>query len=191
MNAEMGLSVDVLRELAIGNTRLESIAQRLNCSKKGVVNATQVLKRRHLIANSPSAAGITPGEYVITELGKNWIAQGLSISPGQGERSKVRTTGLAERVWWHLRNHHLVTVRDILSTHTFGSERSSYIRILKYMHALEHAHIIRRAARRIPVHQSQGLVQWHLVRDLGPKVPMWRQKSNCLYDPNTNITFTV
>jgi len=191
----MGLSEDVLKELDSGRDSLDSIAHVLNRSKKSIVNATQVLKKRKLISGvtrfSNNVDCFIPGKYIITELGRQWIAQGLRVSPGQGCRCKVQTSGLAEKVWWQLRNYKIVTVRDILLSHTVTAERSSYIRVLKYLHALELAEIICRASRKLPVHQSCGMIQWHLVRDLGPKTPMWRQKSKCLYDPNSDSTFSV
>lgn len=191
----MGLSDSVLRELAFGNEDIDSIARDLSRTKKDIVNATQVLKRRELISSVTRSdnvrSPINRGKYVITELGKYWVAQGLKVSPGQGSRSKIKTNGLVDRVWWQIRNYKMVTVRDILVSHTFTTERSSYIRVLKYLHVLESARIIGRSSRKIPCHQSNGMIQWYLVRDLGPKAPLWRQKTRCLYDPNSDSSFAI
>jgi hypothetical protein len=107
--------------------------------------------------------------YVLTDAGRQTAASGQPISPGQGARPRQKTVGLRERAWWEIRAKKTVSLKQILSTHADGSEKSGAINLYKYLLALEKAGLLARLGKRIPAKQSRGRVQWALERDPGPK----------------------
>jgi len=184
----MGLATHVLKAFSGGVLTLDGLVGRLNCPRRDLVKAVQVLKRRGLVRVHETLDGVTGGvgrgTYHLTEAGAAWAETGKPVSPGQGERPRGRTTGLRERAWWHLRAHRIATLKDILTTHAEGHEAAPDINVYKYLAALERAGILVRSAQRLPARQSRGRIQWRLARDLGPKAPVWRESRREIYDPN-------
>lgn len=179
------ISTDVLQAVYNGVTRIEDLALTLPQSKKNLVKAVQVLKKRGL-ACSPDK-----GTYRLTEAGRIWAETGKPVSPGQGERPRRRTRGIRERVWWHFRAHGMATLKELTGTHADGTESAAEINLYKYLSALEKAGVLSRCARRIPARQSRGLVQWKLARDLGPLAPVWRESAKTVYDPNSGEVISI
>lgn len=184
----MSLSTHVLKAFSDGVLTLDGLVGRLCCPRRELVKAVQVLKRRGFVRVHETLDGVTGGvgrgTYYLTEAGVAWAETEKPVSPGQGERPRVRTTGLRERAWWHLRAHRIATLKDILTTHAEGHEAAPDINVYKYLAALERAGVLARSAQRLPARQSRGRVQWRLLRDLGPKAPVWRESARVVYDPN-------
>lgn len=180
----MGIATIVLHALARVDLTVDEIAFIQALRRRQVSEAIQTLRRRQLAERVPDASKIAT--YRITEAGRSWIDSGQEVRSGQGEKPRTRTTGLRERAWWHLRAHKVVTLKDLLTTHALGHEAAPDTNLFKYLSALARAGVLARIARRVPARQSRGLVQWRLVRDLGPKAPVWRERSFAVYDPNAD-----
>ncbi|MGE5621485.1 MAG: hypothetical protein ACM3VY_00515 [Candidatus Bathyarchaeota archaeon] len=187
----MGLSTNVLRQIAAGTVRLEAIAEALGVGHKAVNKAAQVLKKREFITVRAQGDGFRLGIYELTPAGRAWAESGREVMPGQGERPRQRTVGLRERAWWHFRAHRLATLKELLTTHADGTEKAADNNLYKWLAALEKVGILQRSARRLPARQSRGQVQWKLAKDLGPKAPVWRQVAREIFDPNGGKIFPM
>lgn len=181
----MGVSTRVLHALTEGVLTIDEIAGRIAVQRRSVVESIHVLWHRGLVVRQTEGipAGSRVAHYRLTAAGVEWAQSGREIASGQAPKPRTRTCGLRERAWWHLRAHQYATLRELMTTHATGHERDAETNLLKYLSALEKAGILARAGR-LPAKQSRGRVLWRLVLDLGPKAPVWREKSRQIYDPN-------
>lgn len=187
----MGLATQVLTEIAEGNSDLDRLAAVTQHSRNALVKAVQVLKKHGLVltrnGRSAETGGFAPGQYALTDAGRQAAAAGQAIRPGKtGERPRKRTAGLRERIWWHLHTHRVATLAELLNTHAEGDEKAAHINAYKYLVGLEAAGVIRRLDKRQPARQSKGRVVWTRVLDLGPKAPVVRPRAREVYDPNAD-----
>lgn len=187
----MGIATQVLTEIAAGNNDLDRLAAVTQHSRKALVKAVQVLKKNSLVltrtGRSAQTGGFAPGQYALTDAGRQAAESGLVIRPGKtGERPRKHTAGLRERIWWHLHTHRVATLAELLNTHAEGDEKAAHVNAYKYLAGLERAGVIRRLNKRQPARQSKGRVVWTRVLDLGPKAPVVRPRAREVYDPNAD-----
>lgn len=111
---------------------------------------------------------------------------------GQTSRRTV-TIGLRQRAWWVMRRRIVFTLPELLSTLADGTERDASSNLGKYLRALEKAEIIKREASRQPgtALTSNGHLSYRLVVNGGRKAPVWRAKTNAVFDPNTSIEYSL
>lgn len=192
-----GISTAVLSAIHEGVDQLGGLSEKLSRDRRSIVKAVQVLKGRDLVRIvAPDqfdkvfcAAPAT--RYELTEAGREWAESGVPVNAGQGERPRKKTAGLRECAWWELRAHGVTTLHQILMTHATGAEKAADINLYKWLVALERAAILARHAKRVAARQSSGRVQWRLVLDLGILAPVWRQKAQEVYDPNSGKVFAM
>jgi DNA-binding MarR family transcriptional regulator len=185
----MGLSTQVLTAVYAGEGGLPQLAEQLARDKKDIVKAAQTLKKRGLLLIAGGRGA--PRPYVLTEAGKQAAARGEAVHSGQGAHPRPKTIGLRARAWWEIHAHQTVSLERILSTHASGHEKDGARNIYKYLCALEAAGILRRLERKLPAQPSRGRAQWALARSLGPKAPVYRQKANEVYDPNSGAVYPM
>ena len=112
----------------------------------------------------------------------------------QGQISpRTVTIGLRPRAWWVIRKRINFTVQELLSTLADGTERDAVSNLGKYIRALEKAGIVQREATRQPgsALTSPGMLRYRLVINAGRRAPVWRAKSNTVYDPNSGIVYPI
>lgn len=194
----MGLSTSVLSAIHGGVNHLAGLADHLARNKRAIVKAVQVLKGRALLtivaANDFDRVvdkTVPPTRYVLTEAGEQQAISGMKISPGQGERRCKKTIGLRERAWWEMRNKGTANLKQIVTTHADGSEKAAEVNVYKYLVALEKAGILARQGKRLTTRKGNERVQWRLVLDLGVKAPVWRNRAQEVYDPNSEKVFPI
>jgi hypothetical protein len=166
----------VLTEIVRGTAQLAALADAVGGRSKDVVMAVQRLKRRGFVTSARS------GEYAATDAGREFLAQGRQIQGGQDSpRPRTRTRGLRQRAWWVIRARKTVSVPDLLSVLSDGSERAAGSNLQKYLRVLvragymaEHAQVLR-----------FGPPRYRLVRDTGRLAPVFRQRQAAVFDPNT------
>jgi len=103
------------------------------------------------------------------------------------------TQGLRQRAWWVMRRRSRFSLQELLSTLADGSERDAASNLGKYLRALEKAGVIRREAERQPgaALTSNGHIRYRLAINTGRKAPVWRAKSNAVYDPDSGIEYPI
>ncbi|SIQ95397.1 hypothetical protein SAMN05421829_108131 [Aromatoleum tolulyticum] len=177
----------VLVEIVRGTVQLPAIAAAVGGGSKAVVMAVQRLKRRGLVT------AVATGEYAPTEAGRMFLAEGRQVASGQGKRLHTRTRGLRQRVWWVLRARGTVSLPDLLSTLSDGSERDACANLSAYLRALERAGFVAVLEQRHPGHTptSNGYKRYRLVRNNGRQAPVVRQAHGVVFDPNSGETFAI
>lgn len=175
----------VLRAIARGDASPAQISASTGATKSAVRNIAVKLRRRGLI-DSPER-----GAYLLSQAGREWLDGGHTIERcGPTERRTRVARGLRVRAWWLMRQLGRWTLPDLLTTLADGSQRSPRTNLLRYLHGLERAGIVRRAKRVIPGDRpgSHGHVLWMLARDLGPRAPVLRDERREVFDPNHGDT---
>ncbi len=103
------------------------------------------------------------------------------------------TTGLRPRAWWVMRRRLSFTISELQATLCDGSERDANGNLAKWMRALEKAGIVEREEKRQAgsALTSPGMLRYRLIINAGRKAPVWRAKSNTVYDPNSQIVYPI
>ena len=103
------------------------------------------------------------------------------------------TLGLRQRAWWVMRRRIGFTLIELLATLADGSERDAAGNLGKYLRALEKAGVVRRHAGRQPgaALTSPGSLRYQLIINAGRKAPVWRAKTNTVFDPNSGKVYEM
>ncbi len=168
---------------------LDAIDDHAELDRKAITAATGVLFRRGLIER-PAL-----GSYRLTDAGRLALASGTDIKPGpRGARSPKRHAhGLRARMWRAMRLLTKFTIDDLLLRAARGDEAGARNNAVKYVNALEHGGYLVRMKHREPgeAPTSQGYFRWILLRDTGPKPPVWQVGKGRIHDQNTGQTISL
>lgn len=171
-------STAILRALPTDPPRCETVgdlALSTGLSDRQIANAIQVLQRRGLLSIAK------PGCYLITRAGRDWLASGQEVHPGQGEKPRQQARGLAARAWWVMRTRPVgITLDGLLATVATGEEKAARGTLVRYLVALELTGYLARSVARSACERAA----YDLVRNSGPKPPVLRRQSATVYDPN-------
>lgn len=117
----------------------------------------------------------------------------VQVRRPRGRPVQPQTTGLRQRAWWLMRALPRFTMDELLLTVAEGAEKDAPSNLQKYISALERVGVVTRLKRRHPgaTPTSNGHVIWRLANDLGRKAPVWRSKTQVLYDPNSGALLPV
>ncbi|OQW74828.1 MAG: hypothetical protein BVN35_09435 [Proteobacteria bacterium ST_bin11] len=95
------------------------------------------------------------------------------------------TSGLRAKAWWVLRKNKAMTVAEIMLTICDGSEKYAGTNISSWLNKLAKAGVFSREATPLAGREANGRYRYVLVRDLGPKPPVWRRDVKQVFDPNS------
>lgn len=94
--------------------------------------------------------------------------------------------GLNERAWWLIRRRKSVTVKEVLSVVSDGSQKTASYMLSRYFKALTNAGILT-AERR-----GYGrTLHYHLARNVGAVAPKWQRSQKQVYDPNNQQVYPL
>lgn len=183
----MATAQQVLVEIVGGNTHLATLAEAIGKTRNDVVMAVQCLKRRKLVSSS------APGIYEVTDAGRAFLAEGRTVASGQDSpRPRQKTRGLRQRAWWVIRARTVVTIPDLLSTLSDGSEKNASKNLARYLAALVATGFLEETGR-VPgtARTSNGHKRYRLARNNGRQAPVVRQRQGEVFDPNTGESFPI
>jgi hypothetical protein len=84
------------------------------------------------------------------------------------------------------------TVTDLLAIVADGREADAASNLGKYLRALSRAGILAEVGRAKPASlTSNGEIIYRLVRNTGPKAPVWRASRGEVYDPNSGKAWSI
>lgn len=96
------------------------------------------------------------------------------------------TTGLRARAWWLMREKRRFTVPALLQIIADASQQDAASNIGKYTSALARAgYLVEEGREPSARHGDPGHKRYRLVRNTGPKAPVWRGSVRAVFDPNT------
>lgn len=151
---------------------------------KSVENSCRILRKHGLVRKTEQ------GCYKLTTAGRAAIAEGARLRSGpKGARTGhlVREGTLRSRAWLAMRISRKFSIDDIVMLAIRGGERDIHSNLGKYCRTLARAGYL----RPLPTREagtaltSNGFVRYLLLKNTGPKAPVWKQSRGTLYDPNT------
>jgi hypothetical protein len=166
--------------------------------RRDVVSAVDRLRRRGLVV------GISLGRYQRSRDGDRVAAAQVEIKPGpkrpgidaagkrqprplRGDHAAGRGT-LLERSWAALRQLKKATIPELLEL-AAGEESAAANVLGRYLRRLAAHGVVVELKRRVTgvAPTSNGFKQWTLLRDLGPKAPLYRPSTGELVDRNSGL----
>ncbi len=152
-------------------------------SRKAIVMATGVLAQRGLLERR------APGCYRLTAAGRLALESGVAIKSGpRGTHATgVQVRSLRAKLWRAMRALNKFGIDDLLLRAANGDEADARNNAGKYIAALERAGYLIRMKHRQPgeAQTSPGFVRWILIKNTGPRPPVWQLRQGRVFDPNT------
>lgn len=163
---------------------LDEVAAATGLPPERITRLVTALNRNGLISMAQR------GCYRRTPAGDAAIAAGtLPKSGPRGPRGVPNTSqgGLAERLWRALRMLRRATLPELLEI-ADPRECRYDDHAARYLRQLKAAGVTGVSNRKVAgtALTSNGFKQHILLRDLGPKAPIWRQREKRLWDPNSS-----
>lgn len=96
--------------------------------------------------------------------------------------------GLRPRAWWVMREQRRFTLPGLLAIVGDARQRDAASNLRKYLQALTRAGYLVEDGREPPACLTDpGVKRYRLVKNTGPKAPVWRASRKAVFDPNTGI----
>lgn len=188
----MGISTDLLGLIGAAGEAgitLAALADQIPQTKKSISMAATVLAERGLLER------LAPGLYRLTAAGRIALANGAEIKGGPRltHATPVQERSLRARLWRAMRAMNKFGLEDLLLRAASGDECDAANNATKYIGALERAGYLLRLRHRLPGEAltSPGFPRWILVRNTGPRPPVWSRKSARVVDSNTKKTYST
>lgn len=169
---------------------LDELAKISPCSRHETVKIMSRLVSKGVVIR------LETGVYKLSEYGKSLKSNGLkeifhSGPQGQYNRNKHSNNTLRSRIWRLIILNKKVSVDEMLPIATDGDEKSPESNIRKYIKALVKSGYLLEMPRRIKgdALTSNGFKQYMLLRETGPKAPIFRNDKKEMFDPNTGEVF--
>jgi hypothetical protein len=162
------------------------IARMSGVKDKSLENALAKLRRSAFIEL------VDGGLYRITDAGRAFVAAGKRLTSGpRGTQHGHRLwrKSLRQRAWHAMRLRRKFTVEDILLRAAEAGDLDAETNLGKFLRALVAAGYLTVLSRTKDANApttSNGVKRYLLVRDSGPRAPVWSDKRGSMYDPNTD-----
>lgn len=164
---------------------IADIAEALGLTPIQVGKATGELIGRGYLAR------VERGCFQLTADGARAVAEGVEIRSGhRGSvdtiRKPVRNT-MRQRAWKAMQIHREFTVPDIAMVVARDNPEAAYNSLQCFLRQLVAAGYLMRSARKAPGTSitSNGFNLFRLIRDTGPRAPVFSQKRHAFHDFNT------
>lgn len=188
----MGISTELLGLIGAAGQpgiTLAALDEQVPQSKKAIVMAAGVLAERGLLERP------APGLYRLTPAGRIALANGAEIKggPRRTHLTAVQENSLRARLWRAMRAMNKFGLDDLLLRAATGTEGDAANNAIKYVNVLERAGYLLRLRQRLPgeAPTSPGFPRWILLRNSGPRPPVWRKRHAEILDPNTGKTYPL
>lgn len=188
--ARISHTVLTMLPAAPGVITLAKLTKATGLTGEQVKNAVDRLSKRGLVVHVGLA------RYQRSAAGDKFIAAGAKVKPGPGAGGKrplraddaAGRDTLRDRAWGALRQLRKATLPELIELAGKGTEADPTANLRRYLWKLVEYEIVHKLKRRAPglAPTSNGFVQFLLVRDLGPKAPLWRSSTRHLIDRNSD-----
>ena len=177
----------ILNALAGAESSLttKNIADGTGIDRIQVSKSCTILRSRGLIGEE------TVGRFRAMSAGREFLAQGQAVQPGpkgpHTGKPQPQSQGLRARAWAAMRAQGQFTVGGLVEIAVKGGEAYPHNNIRAYVRKLEAAGYVARLRRRQAgtAPTSNGYIRYLLLKNTGPKAPIWRLRTGVLFDPNT------
>lgn len=175
----------LLRHLSAGVClTADQMAEALGITRAQAMNAARKLMRRSYLEK------MAVGCFQLSEAGKAAAASGTTITSGpKGKTGAIATRRhtFRERAWLAMRIQRRFTIGQIVASAARDGERNARENARKYLAQLGQAGFVKELPNRLPgtCMGSNGFKRWMLVRDTGPRAPVYRAELRAMHDFNT------
>jgi hypothetical protein len=175
----------LLRHLAAGVClTADQMAEALGITRAQAMNAARKLLRRGYLEK------MAAGCFQLSEAGKAAALSGITITSGPKGKTGViatRRQTFRERAWLAMRIHHRFTIGQIVASAARDGERNARENARKYLAQLGQAGFVKELPNRLPGTSmgSNGFKRWVLIRNTGPRAPVYRAELQTVHDFNT------
>jgi hypothetical protein len=171
----------LLQALGGGPLSRAEVQDRLGLNWRQTTNAGRSLLRRGLMAI------LADGRYRLTDEGRAAADRGDVITGGPKGQVKIERNTFRQRAWAAMRAQRSFTVGAIVAAAATPADHDPRDNAARYISRLRQAGFLAEERRRQPgtAAGSNGFKVYRLVRDPGPKAPIWREGAGCLRDPNS------
>lgn len=131
------------------------------------------------------------GCFQLTEAGAQAVANGVRIcGGGSGPTKSIRKPSrntIRQRAWRAMQIHREFTVPDIAMVVSRADPPKAYKSLHGFLRQLVAAGYVMRTARKVPgtASGSNGFNRFRLIRDTGPRAPVYSHKRGSFHDFNT------
>ncbi|MFN3314325.1 MAG: hypothetical protein ACK46Q_12780 [Hyphomonas sp.] len=177
-----GAAMAVFTALGNGTGRtLEELMSDLGLERRQAVNAAQNLRQRQYLTAAPG------GVLCLTETGQAALAAGEKISGSRQKTVRAIRDTFRERAWRSMRIRRRFTVGELVSDAARDDDAQPHDNARRYLARLAAAGFVKELPGRTASHApgSNGHKRYMLIRNNGPKAPIWRAEANVVHDFNT------
>ncbi|GAA0311517.1 MULTISPECIES: helix-turn-helix domain-containing protein [Rhodovulum] len=174
----------LLHHLGEACLMIDEIAGQLGLSHRQVSAAAAGLIERGYVER------LERGCFQLTDSGRFAARNAVRIVSGpRGPHRKPKAPWrdtIRQRAWAAMRIKRQFTIREIAMVAARGDEGDPVDNLTRYFRALVQAGYLRQLARE-PGHApgSNGFLRFQLVRDTGPRAPVWSDVRRAVHDHNT------
>lgn len=176
-------STMVLRALAsaAAGRDIDALVAELDLNRRQITNATVKLLQKGLILRQRD------GVLRLTEDGVAAAAEGTVIRGSRQKVSRSQRNTFRERAWRSMRVRRRFTISEVVSDAAGPDDRQPDDNARRYVSRLRQAGFVMELPRRAPgtALSSNGFKRFALVRNSGPRAPVWCGEKGTVHDFNT------
>lgn len=171
----------LLQALANGPLTRAEVKERLGLDWRQTTNSARALMRRGYLSV------LDGGRFQLSDAGLAACAAGEAITSGPKGKVKMIRDTFRERAWRAMRVRKVFTIGEIVADAISDDGRQPRDNAARYISRLKQAGYVKELPRRSPgtAIGSNGFKRFALVRNSGPKAPVFREAAVCIHDPNT------
>jgi len=176
-----GAPTALLRALAGGPLSRAEVKEQLGFDWRQTTNSARALMRRGYLTV------LENGRYQLSDSGLEAAGRGEKVSGSRHVTVKTVRDTFRERAWRAMRVRKVFTIGEIVSDAASDDGGQPRDNAARYISRLKQAGYIKEMPRRAPgtAIGSNGFKRFALVRNSGPKAPVFREGAGCIHDPNT------
>lgn len=176
-----GAPTALLRALAGGPLTRAEVKERLGFDWRQTTNSARALMRRGYLTV------LEGGSYQLSDAGREAAGRGEAVSGGRHVAVKSVRDTFRERAWRAMRVRKVFTIGEVVADAVSEAEGQPRDNAARYINRLKQAGYIKEAPRRVPgtAIGSNGFKRFVLVRNTGPRAPVYREALASIHDPNT------
>jgi hypothetical protein len=170
----------LLKELQSGPKARAALIETMGLSHRQVTNAAANLLRRGYLSLHEGVV------YQLTEAGLAAALAGEVIKGGPKGQVKIVKGTIRQRAWCAMRIRRSFTIGEIVADAAEPDEGQPRDNIGRFLSRLAQAGYVRELERRArgTAIGSNGFKRYALVRNTGPKAPVFRSELGVVFDPN-------
>jgi len=171
----------LLQTLSQGPLTRAEVKSQIGLDWRQTTNAARSLLRRGYLHVGGD------GRFMLSEAGLIAVQAGEVIRGGPKGQVKIIPDSFRQRAWRAMKVRRVFTIGEVVADAACGDEGRPRDNAARYINRLAQAGYVKELPRRSPgtAAGSNGFKQFRLIRNSGPKAPVFRTGPCVMHDPNT------